>query len=325
MLTNHIANFCHNTTPLPSSLWFAGVVRAARVCTYSAFSTCRTLTSRSLRPRPLGRSFFAFLFPHVPLVPRVPTDVSNAGRSPVEDSELFPSDEALSQRALWICFLMIVAWSILGLAGFLPLYMVDTPCLAQTIPAPRFTGAYSVLQDLSLLRLLRLLDEGSVQTTSTFVLREIVNGTDKAPAARTRVIIATVLAIVLGVLPVLWKIVREFNRLVAYRERWTDVHCQGYELGWLSAYSAPGFVGWGEKRLKDFIVKTGLSSSLEPNDNGAGTGNGRSRRRRQPTQDEWRNEEQGNLEVDVRSLFSIGYYYKIFRGGCLADTLCRFI
>jgi calcium permeable stress-gated cation channel len=295
------------------------VVCSARVRTCPALFTYRTLTSRSLRPRPLGRSFFAFLFPHVPLVPPVPTDVSNAGKSIVKDAELFPTDEALSQRALWICFLMIMAWSILGLAGFLPLYMVDIPCLAQTLPTPRFTGAYSVLQDLSLLRLLHLLDEGSVQTTSTLVLREIVNGTDKASTARTRVIIATVLAIVLGVLPVLWKIVREFNRLVAYRERWTDVHCQGYELGWISAYSAPGFVGWGEKRLKDFIVKTGLSSSLEPNDNGAGTGNARSRRRRQATQDEWNNEEQGNLEVDVRSLFSIGYYFRIFRSGWLAD------
>ncbi|KAI0686067.1 hypothetical protein BC835DRAFT_1408645 [Cytidiella melzeri] len=258
---------------------------------------------QDLRPQPLGRSFFAFLFPHVPLIPPIPGDVSDAGKNVATDSELFPSDEALSQRALWICFLMILGWTILGLAAFLPLYMVDTPCVAHSTPAPRFTGAYSVLQDLSLLRLLRLLDNGSsAQTSSAFVLRETVDGEDRAPTARTRVIIATVLAIVLGVLPVLWKVVREFNRLVAYRERWTDVHCQGFELGWLSAESAPGFSGWGEKRVKEFIVKTGLSSTLEPNDNG----NGRSRRRRRDVPEEWNNEERGNLEVDVRGLFSIG-------------------
>lgn len=159
-----------------------------------------------------------------------------------------------------------------------------------------------MLQDLSLLRLLRLLDEGSVQTSSRLALREIIDGTDRAPEARTRVIIATVLAIVLGVLPVLWKIIREFNRLVAYRRRWTEVRCQGYELGWLSAKSAPGFSGWGEKRLKEFIVKSGLSSTLEPSDSGTG----RPRRRRQATQEEWNSEERANLEVDVRSLFSVG-------------------
>ncbi len=196
---------------------------------------------------------------------------------------------------------MILVWSILGLAGFLPLYMVNTPCLAHSTPPPRFTGAYSVLQDLSLLRLLRLLDNRSIGPQETFALREIIDGTYRAPGARTRVIIATVLAIVLGVLPVLWKIIREFNRLVAYRERWTDVHCQGYELGWLSSKSAPGFSGWGEKRLKEFLVKTGLSSTLETNENG----NGRTRRQRRAAQEEWNTTEQGNLEVDVRSLFSI--------------------
>ncbi|KAI0347698.1 hypothetical protein BDW22DRAFT_1479635 [Trametopsis cervina] len=255
---------------------------------------------QELRPRPLGRSFFAFLFPHVPLVPSIPSDVSDAGRSVSKDAELFPSDEVLIQRVLWTCLLMILGWTILGLAAFLPLYMVDTPCLAKTTPLPQFTGAYSVLQDFSLLRLLRLLDNGSVQTTSTLALRELVDGTDRAPQVRTRVIIATVLAIVLGVLPVLWKVIREFNRLVAYRERWTAVRCQGIELGWLSARSTPGFAGWGEKRLKDFIVKTGLSSTLETGEGG----NARTRRRRRAQ--ELNSEERGNLEVDVHSLFSIG-------------------
>lgn len=250
----------------------------------------------------MGRSFWAFLFPGVPLVPSLPSDVSDAGRSPAKDALLFPSDEQLSQRILWICTLIAAGWTVLALAGFLPLYMVDTPCLAHSIPQPRFTGVYSVLQDLSLLRLLHLLDAGQVTTTSLRVAlfpREIVDGTDEAPKARLRIIIATVLAIVLGVLPVLWKVLKEFNRTVAYRERWMEVRCQGFEMGWLSARRAPGFVGWGEKRLKDHLVKMGLSSCLDAADR-----NARSRRRRRAQ--ELNNEERSNFEIDVQSLFSIG-------------------
>ena len=246
----------------------------------------------------------------------MPSDVSEAGRSAARDAQLFPCDEALSQRALWTCLVIVSGWSILGLAAFLPLYLVDTPCLAKTIPPARYAGTFSALQDLSLLRLLHLLDSGSATTTSAGVLslagREVVDGIDKAPEARTRVIIITVLAIILGVIPALWKITHEFNKLVAYRRRWIDVHCQGLELGWLSVRSAPGFAGLGEKRLKEFIVKTGLSSTLEPNENGSGNGNngngngnGRSRRRRRAQ--DWNSEERANLEVDIRSLFTIGY------------------
>ena len=71
-------------------------------------------------------------------------------------------------------------------------------------------------------------------------------------------------------------------------------------MGWLSARRAPGFVGWGEKRLKDYLVKIGLSSSLDISDRSA-----RSRRRRRAQ--ELNNEERGDFEIDVQSLFSIGY------------------
>lgn len=258
----------------------------------------------SLRPKPLGRSFWAFLFPHVPLVPPVPSDVSDAGRSAVQDAQLFPSDELLSQRALWLCLRMVAAWSLLSLAGLLPLYMVDIPCLAHSTSPPTFTGAYSVLQDMSLLRLLRLVDSGSVniQTNASAPgqRREVIDGADRVPQTRTRIIILTVFAIVLGVLPALHMILREFNRLVAYRKRWLSMRCQGLEMGWISARNAPGFVGWGEKRLKDFIVKTGLSYAMETNE--SGTGRSRRRRRNQ----DWNNEEKADLEIDVHSLFSIG-------------------
>ncbi|THH33123.1 hypothetical protein EUX98_g1076 [Antrodiella citrinella] len=234
-----------------------------------------------LRPKPLSRSLWAFLFPHVPLVPPIPTDVSDSGKSAEIDAELFPSDELLMQRTLWVCLLIVLWWSVLGLAGLLPLYTVSTPCLAHSAPPSTFTGVYSVLQDLSLLRLLQLIDD--TRTT----------------AARTRVIILTVLAIVLGIIPVLWKIIHEFNRLVDLRRRWTEVRCQNQEMGWLSARYNPGFVGWGEKRLKTFIQKAGLSVLLESPEEGR-------TRRSTRRHGDLESEEAANLEIDVQHLFSIG-------------------
>lgn len=256
------------------------------------------LTSPSLRPPPLRSTIWAFLFPPVPLVPSVPSDVSDAGRSLAQDATLFPSDEQLSQRTLWISFLIALGWTILGLGGALPLYLVSTPCLADLGPQSSFGGVYSTLQDLSLLRLLRLLDNGSATNkTNAFRSRAIVNGKDAAPEARRRLIILTVLVLVVGLLPALWKILKEFNGMVAYRKRWIEVRCQGKDMGWLSARKAPGFVGWGEKKLKDFILKTGLSSSLERN--------GDKSRRRQPDDAQLSHGEEANLEVDIQSLFSI--------------------
>ena len=253
----------------------------------------------SLRPKPLGRSFWAFLFPHVPLVPSVSSDVSDAGRSPVKDAEIFPSDEQLSQRVLWICTLIVAGWTVLALAAFLPLYMVSTPCLADTAPTPQFTGVYSVLQDLSLLRLLQVLDAGQSATEDLRLLsiRAVLSGDAGVHNARIRIIVATALAILFGLLPVLWKLFKEFNRTVAYRERWTEIHCQGIEMGWLSAQRAPGFVGWGEKRLKDYLVKIGLSSTFDATD--------RNRARRRRRTQEQTSEEKGHFEIDVQSLFSI--------------------
>lgn len=231
----------------------------------------------------------------------MPEDVSDAGRSAARDAELFPSDELLSQRVLWTCLLIVTGWSVLGLAGFLPLYMVDTPCLAKTTPPAEFTGTYSALQDLSLLRLMRLLDPGAVNTgsNSSSPLRILIDGVDRSPNGRTRMIVLTVLAILLGVLPAFVLVMREFNKLVAYRERWVAVRCGGLEMGWLSARRAPGFVGWGERRIKDYMVKIGLSASLDAIEPAGGN----SRRRRERELIEERRQE---LDIDIRSLFSIG-------------------
>ncbi|KAI0962461.1 hypothetical protein AcV7_001301 [Taiwanofungus camphoratus] len=255
---------------------------------------------QGLRPAPLGRSLLAFMSPNMPFIPSITADVSNAGKSAARDAELFPSDEELSLRTLWTSTLIVSGWTILGMGGLLPLYMVSTPCLARSAPPFEYSGMYSALQDLSLLRILQLLDHGHVTTADEQASREIVNGHDAAPNIRIRLIILTIFAIVLGLLPALWLIIREFNKMVAYRERWENVHCQGQELGWLSARQAPGLVGWGEKRVKEFFIKTGLSSSLEMNEGG----DGHTRRRRR-TQD-YSEAEKARFEIDVQSLFSIG-------------------
>ncbi|EEB95408.1 hypothetical protein MPER_05627, partial [Moniliophthora perniciosa FA553] len=97
-----------------------------------------------------------------PLVPSLPDDddATKYGRSAHDDAKNFPSDEQLSQRILWIAFLIVLGWTILGLAGALPLYLINTPCLAKQPTTSEFGGSYSVLQDLSLMRLLELLDRG---------------------------------------------------------------------------------------------------------------------------------------------------------------------
>ncbi|KAG6919045.1 hypothetical protein DXG01_009755 [Tephrocybe rancida] len=263
-----------------------------------------------LRPQPLGSSFFAFLFPHTPLVPSLPSDVSKSGRSAAENADIFPSDEQLSQRALWVSFLIVLGWSIVGLAGALPLYLVSTPCLADDGNVAAFGGTYSILQDLSLMRLLRLFDNGSVPSSNLINLQARAGPSGDPQNARVRVIVLTALTLLLGLLPALWKIIREFNRLVVFRKEFTEVRCEGKELGWLSAESAPGFVGWGEKRFKDFILKTGLSYSMESRngrtDTRARNGNGERRNHRSEEMQPLTKTEEANVEVDIQSLFSIG-------------------
>jgi hypothetical protein len=224
----------------------------------------------------------------------------------------------LSQRTLWLCFLIVLGWSILGLAAGLPLYTISIPCVAETGVAPRFLGGYSTLQDLSVLRVLQLLDNRDVSTSSNTNVFEVVNGQDLRLngqdlkwRGRVRIIVLTVLLVVLGLVPALVKILREYGKLLAFRCKWTDVHLQGKEMGWISARQAPGFAGWGEKRLKDFILKNGLSSSLDFSAEPANSGTGRherSGRRRQGGPYMYLEEDYG-LEVDILSLFTIRYVF----------------
>lgn len=270
----------------------------------------------SLRPEPLSDSLWSFLFPPVPLVPSLPTNDDDTEKTQT-DPRTIPSDAELGQRVLWICLLIAAVWAFVGLAGALPLYLVDTPCLANSLPGGSFSGIYSTLQDLSVLRLLRLLDDGDFSSQRAQVLlSRAIEGGDIPTNLRVRFIVLTVLVIVLAMLPALYKILKEFGKLVAYRNWWLGVHCDGLEMGWLSAQRAPGFVGWGEQKLKTFLLNNRLSSTLETtggrirSGNNAGIGAGySSNRRAQAFGDDVRYpmnlEEKMSLEIDIHSLFSI--------------------
>ncbi|KAJ7141880.1 hypothetical protein C8R43DRAFT_892427 [Mycena crocata] len=253
---------------------------------------------QGLRPKPLSSSLFAFLHPPVPLVPPVPSDVSDMGQTPAGDAELFPADEQLSQRAIWIALLIALGWAFLGLAGALPLYMVSLPCIADLPSSATFSGAYSTLEDLSLMRLLRAFDSAdpALSTSNLLQNRATVSGAGDPQHLRIRIIILTVL-VFLTVLPALWKILKELNRLIAYRKRWVELRCEGKQMGWLSAQRAPGFAGWGEQRFKDFVIKSGLSSGMENSSDP-------SRARRSPTRNEDEVEKEG-LQIDITSIYSI--------------------
>jgi hypothetical protein len=155
------------------------------------------------------------------------------------------------------------------------------------------------------MRLLRSLDSksGSFSTKNLLQTRSIVSDPSDPQHLRLRIIILTVLVIVFGLLPALWKIIKELNRLIAYRQRWLELRCEGKQMGWLSAREAPGFAGWGEKRFKDFVIKSGLSSGMQNSGltrNGNKSKNGQTSNQDDPNQDE-----KDALQVDIQSIFSI--------------------
>ncbi len=213
----------------------------------------------------------------VPSLSNVPSDPNDPAS---EDARRFPSDEELSQRTLWLCFLIVLGWSILGLAAGLPLYTISIPCVAETGVAPRFLGGYSTLQDLSVLRVLQLLDNRDVSTSSDTTVLQVVNGQDLRLngqdlmwRGRVRIIVLTVLLVVLGLVPALVKILHEYGKLVAFKN--------------------------GPSSSLDF--------SAEPASSGTGR-HGRSGRRRQGGPYMYLEEDYG-LEVDILSLFTIMYVF----------------
>ncbi|KAM6498584.1 hypothetical protein JOM56_006532 [Amanita muscaria] len=258
-----------------------------------------------LRPKSLPSSLFAFLRPKLPLFPSFPTDVSRTGRSVAEDARLFPSDEQLSQRFLWVAFLVASYWSVIGLGGALPIYIINVPC--SFVKATGFFGGNtSILLELSILSLLHMFDASYFSFKSLPPL--VADAVYDPQHTRIRLIVITGLLLVVGLLPAIYLVLREFNNVVEHRRRWVELKCQGNELGWLSASRAPGFVGWGEQKLKKFIISSGLSSSLDTADHSNGFQSKRRRgsRRRRLNGTILSYVEEANLEVDIQMLFSIG-------------------
>jgi calcium permeable stress-gated cation channel len=194
----------------------------------------------------------------------------------------------------------------------MPLYLINTPCNAD-FPSPAVSGqgGYSTLSDISLIRFLRIYDSGNLTSENLLGTLSLLDGDDPFHA-RIRVIVLTILTILLGLLPALIAVVREFNAIVAYRKRWLQVRCQRKDLGWLSARKAPGIATWGEKQLKDYLVKIGLSSTLGDAAKRNGDGhrprarNGEKRTRRRDEEQPLNLNDDIDAEVDVQSFFSIG-------------------
>ncbi|KAF8628209.1 hypothetical protein AX15_003997 [Amanita polypyramis BW_CC] len=281
------------------TLWFLFAILRPRL--RSIYALREWFVHQTLRPEPLPSSLLAFLHPRIPLFPSFPPDLSGAGRTSAKDAQLFLSDEQLLQRFLWLAFIITTSWSIIGLGGGLPIYLVNIPCYLASSTG-FYGGATSILLELSILRLLRVFDSGQASEEALVTLVRDWGH------ARVRVILTTILALAGGLLPAVYLVLKEFSKLVGYRRQWIDVKCQGKEVGWLSASQAPGFVGWGEKRMKQFIISSGLTSSLDTteNTNRIRTTRRRGGRRRQPQEFTLNGVEEASLEVDIQMLFSIG-------------------
>jgi len=257
------------------------------------------------------------LSPPVPLVPPIPDDINDAGRSAGRDAQLFPSDEQLSQRTLWVTFLVVLGWSVLALGGALPIYLVNIPCNSQLPGHALFTGGFSSLQDLSLLRLLRVIDDQAIDL-NVLSQRALIGDESDPQNLRLRIIILTIIMLVLGLLPALWKILREYNTVATHRKRWLQIKCEGKDLGWLSGKDAPGFQNWGEKRFKKFIKKIGLTSGMDGDEQSKQNARRTSGFPRSGFSRPSRDEElplnglDNNVEVDIQSLFSISYVHMGF-------------
>ncbi|KZP00877.1 hypothetical protein CALVIDRAFT_493343, partial [Calocera viscosa TUFC12733] len=206
----------------------------------------------SSRPPALGNGFFAFLNPPVPLLP----GIRAALRSPL--SPQFPSDEQLAQRVLFLALRIVAGWTLLGLVAAIPLYTVDTPCLGETGEMSFFGGRLSSLTDLSVLRLLQLLDADQAGKAAAHSLarRDILGSSTSN--VRTRLIILAVLVLVLGVLPALWHLIREHAKLLRLRQAFVMQRCGGLEMGWLSVRRAPGLEGLGEREVKAVLGRAGV-------------------------------------------------------------------
>ncbi|KZT61296.1 hypothetical protein CALCODRAFT_447556 [Calocera cornea HHB12733] len=249
------------------------------------------------RPPELSTGLFAFLHPPVPLVPNV--------RAPLTSPTApFPSDEQLSQRVLFLALRIVAGWSLLGILGAIPLYTVGTPCLGETGVTSFYGGRLSSLTDLSVIRLLELLDADQAGSAEQ---RDIPGSTTSN--VRTRLIILAVLVLVLGVLPALWHLLREHTKLMRLRAAFELQKCAGIEVGWLAAKRAPGLQGMGERGVRGVLERTGVSmeegARAAPGGAGPASAGGTATREGAVTGAEEGPAPPPEREVDVQGVFTI--------------------
>ncbi|KAG8808160.1 hypothetical protein FRC19_006095, partial [Serendipita sp. 401] len=321
-------------------IWIAFAILRPRV--RSLYGLREWFLSPGLRPPSLSNGFFAFLHPPVPLVPGLPSNADiedcrearinpQPGQVTPDPGQLLASDDQLAQRTLWIVFLICLFWSFTAIAIALPLYTVQTPCLPGSGPEVQYGGRYGTLEDLSIMRLLRMLDDGKINTPSSkrgedSLWKRLLdqNGRDLAPNAYGRLIALCVIVIVLAVLPALWKLWNEFRKLANYHKAWNELRCEGFEMGYLSCGTgnsallgnrggAWGWRGWGEGKVKAFFRQAGLGggsglrADRKSEEKGAlaGPSEGSGRRHRgQPSPGS--SEERADAEINVTSVFSVG-------------------
>jgi len=148
--------------------------------------------------------------------------------------------------------------------------------------------------------------------------RALIGDESDPQNVRLRVIVLTIIVLVLGLLPALWKILREYDTVATHRKRWLQIKCEGKDLGWLSGRDAPGFQNWGEKRFKNFIKKIGLTSGMDDDEQSKRNARRTNGFPRSGFSRSSRDEElplngiDNNVEVDIQSLFSISYVHMGF-------------
>ena len=312
-----------------------------------------------LRPPPLSNRLFAFLHPPVPLVPPYPPDdavqtardardARTANTQPDHDPcTAFPSDEQLAQRSLWLVFLIVLGWAFLALLVALPIYMVNTPCVSSSTQ-PTYGGRYGTLADLTILRLLKMLDKGTLETPDQHALalskraRSLVHdvrrlhrrliderGQDLSGDAERRLITLCVIIVVIALLPALWHLWLEFSRLANYYDLWDKGRCEGVEMAYLSCGTsnrwlsgnrggAWGWRGWGEGQVKAFFRKAGLGG-------GPGMGGPTSKstsaidillkdHEQRRKKDNVQADERAEVDINITGVFSVWY---VDRSHCL--------
>lgn len=159
---------------------------------------------------------------------------------------------------------LLVMTSLVALAVPLPLFLVDTPCLAQTSPSNYLGGRLGSLTDLSLLRLLNSLDPAPESPTRDASIQLLLYHRYKralpqtiGPAlssARVRLIVLLALIGLLSVVGGLWIIARAYASTAKKREGFEQQTCGGLDMVLVEADTAPGWKGMSEERLRKLLV-----------------------------------------------------------------------